>query len=127
MPHTPVHLCLLLALLGSAPGLHAHHGAAAYDQARRVALTATVTAFDWRNPHALLHFVAPGPDGAPVEWTAETAGLVILQRAGWTRHSLEPGDRVTIDGFPARNGSATMILQRVVLPDGRELTNFVPR
>jgi hypothetical protein len=40
---------------------------------------------------------------------------------------LLPGARVTISGHPARNGSPTMILERIVLPDGRTLTNFVPR
>jgi hypothetical protein len=127
MRYTSLRLGLLLLLLLPSAWLHAHHGAAAYDHGRPRTLAATVTAFDWRNPHALIHFTADGSDGHAEAWTAETAGLVILNRAGWTRSSLGPGDRVTIVGFPAKNGSTTMILQRVVLADGRELTNFVPR
>ena len=127
MRYTFVPLCALTALLASSAPLQAHHGAAAYDHGRALTLTAVVSAFDWRNPHALIHFTAHGADGSAAAWTAETAGLVILNRAGWTRHSIQPGDRITVVGFPAKNGSATMILQRVVLADGRELTNFVPR
>jgi hypothetical protein len=112
---------LVLLLLTTAP-LGAHHGAAAYELGTPTTLEATVTAFDWRNPHALIHFTANG-----AEWTAETAGLIILNRAGWTRNSLEPGDRVTVTGFAAKNGSPSMILQRVAFADGRELTTFVPK
>ena len=122
-----MRLTIVAALLaGTTLSLHAHHGAAAYDLAAPVTLAATITRFEWRNPHALIDFTTADVGGAD-GWTAETAGLIILNRAGWTRNSLQPGDRVTIVGFRARNGSASMILQRVVLADGRELNNFVPR
>jgi hypothetical protein len=117
---------LVLLLLLNAP-LRAHHGAAAYDLGTPTTLEATVTAFDWRNPHALVHLTVTGKDGTAASWTAETAGLIILHRAGWTRNSLKPGDRVTVVGFAAKNGSGSMILQRIVFADGRELTTFVPR
>ena len=123
-----LRLAILAALLATAAlPLRAHHGAAAYDLTTPTTLAATVAQFDWRNPHALIHFAAAGKGGATESWTAETAGLVILNRAGWTRNSLNPGDRITIVGFRARNGSGSMILQRVILADGRELNNFVPR
>ena len=125
---TRLRLTALAALLSvAAPALQAHHGAAAYDLTTPVTLTATLTRFEWRNPHALIGFTAAGDEASAGEWTAETAGLIILNRAGWTRNSLEPGARATIVGFRARNGSHSMILQRVILADGRELTNFVPR
>jgi hypothetical protein len=105
--------------------LHAHHGAAAYDAAASVVLDGTVVAFQWANPHALIRVTVDA--GAQTEaWTVETAGLVILVRAGWSKETLRPGDRCTLVGHPARNGSHSMILQRLVLADGRELGNFVP-
>ncbi|HEX9877146.1 MAG TPA: DUF6152 family protein [Gammaproteobacteria bacterium] len=106
------------------PGL-AHHGAVAYDRESTLSLEATITAFDWENPHALIRFETDG-DGTAHEWVAETAGLVILVRAGWNNQTLQPGDRCTVVGHPAKNGSHTMILQRVVLADGRELGNYIP-
>lgn len=118
---------LLLVVMAALP-VWAHHGAAAYDLAAPVTLKATVTLFDWQNPHALITFTAPGTDGgAEQQWTAETAGPVILVRAGWTKQTLKPGDHITIVGQQARNGSRTMLLQKVVLADGRELTSFIPR
>ncbi len=115
-------LLLLTLLLAAAPAA-AHHGAAAFALGTPTTLeSATVTAFDWRNPHALIHFTVKDQ-----KWTAETAGLIILNRAGWTRNSVKAGDQVTIVGFAAKNGSPTMILQRIVFADGRELTTFVPK
>jgi hypothetical protein len=105
----------------------AHHGAAAYDQAESRTLDAVVTTFKWTNPHALIEFEARDAAGTIQHWTAETAGLTILVRAGWSKTVLDSGAHVTITGHPARNGSPTMILERVVLPDGRVLNNFVPR
>lgn len=118
---------LVLALVGSTAPARAHHGAAAYDPGKTVTLKATVTQFEWANPHALIIFAVAGPDGLIEEWSAETAGPVMLVRAGWTKGTLKARDEITIVGQRARNGSRTMLLQRVVLADGRELTSFIPR
>jgi len=111
----------------SVPGLlSAHHGAAAYDRERTISLDATVTAFEWENPHALIRLATADDEGLAQEWIAETAGLVILVRAGWNSATLKPGDSCTVIGHPAKNDSHTMILQRVILADGRELGNYIP-
>jgi hypothetical protein len=116
-----------LAILIASSSLHAHHGAAAFDLAHSTTLRATITRFYWANPHALVSFSAAAADGGSEAWTAETAGPVILVRAGWTKTTLKVGDQVTIVGQPAKNGSRTMLLQRVIFADGRELTSFIPR
>jgi hypothetical protein len=116
----------LLVLCASATGA-AHHGAAAYDLSTTTTLDARVIAFRWVNPHALLTFDAVDEAGAVRRWTAETAGLTILLRAGWSAATLQPGMAVKVTGHAARNGTAAMLLEHVVLPEGRTLTNFVPR
>jgi hypothetical protein len=108
-------------------GLAAHHGSAAYDLSRSQSVTGTVTAFRWINPHGLIELVGRTGDQDGAVWTAETAGLTILVRAGWSKASLAPGMAVTLVGHPARNGEHAMILERVVLEDGRVLGNFVPK
>lgn len=117
---------VLVGGLATASPVGAHHGAAAYDMNRLSTISGLVTAFDWRNPHALLHFEVTNDDGSSTAWTAETAGLVILIRAGWTRDVIKTGDRILVAGHPALNGSDTMLLKRLVLPTGRELTSIVP-
>ena len=117
---------MVTVLLVCTDALVAHHGAAAYETETLTTFAGTVKAFDWRNPHALLHFDVTDETGTTKSWTAETAGLIILVRAGWGRDSLKAGDRVSVIGRRATNGSHTMLLQRVVLPSGQELTSFVP-
>src|SRR5688500_17576459 len=103
MTHSSLLLAAsLLAIVISSPSVYAHHGGAAYDLTQSTTLEATITRFHWANPHALIAFTAPGADGRAEEWTAETAGPVILTRAGWTKTTLRTGDRVTIVGQPAR-------------------------
>ena len=120
-------LCAVIAgLLAGCGSLIAHHGAAAYEAQDLTTLTATVTDFEWRNPHALLHFDVTDDSGAIAKWTGETAGLVILVRAGWRRDVLKAGDRITVVGRRAKNGTSTMLLRRIVLSSGQELNSFAP-
>ncbi len=123
-------MVLMVTILGACAGTSfpaaAHHGAAAFDTERITQLPAVVVELDWRNPHALLRFDVVDESGASSTWTAETAGLVILLRAGWTRDVIKPGDRVVVFGHRAVNGSHTMLLKRLVLPTGRELTSIIP-
>jgi hypothetical protein len=117
---------LAIALTSVTAPAFAHHGAAAYDMSAKTTLQATVTRFEWQNPHALISFDVASETGNIERWTVETAGLVILVRAGWNKGVLKPGDKCTVIGYRAKKGSPTMILQRVVLPDGKELGNFLP-
>ena len=112
-------------LLYSLPA-SAHHGVAAYDATTQTTLEGTVTKFEWENPHALIYFEVTDKVGSVQEWTAETAGLVLLVRAGWNKNSLKPGEHCKIIGNRAKNGSNTMILRSLVLPNGKELSNYVP-
>ena len=124
--HSVMGLTLCALLAATAP-ITAHHGAAAYDLAETRALEAIVTEFKWINPHGLIEFDVRNSAGELQHWTAETAGLAILVRAGWSKTAIQSGARITVSGHPARNGGTTMILERIVLADGRVLNNFVPR
>jgi len=120
---TPMVVMLCLTTIPA----RAHHGAAAYDLTATTTLDATIVAFKWINPHALIEFEALDGTGVIRRWTAETAGLTILLRAGWSATTLQPGMTVRIAGHPARNDTASMLLERVIFSDERTLTNFVPR
>src|SRR5206468_2479578 len=39
----------------------------------------------------------------------------------WTKRSLNPGDRVTVYVFAAKNGAPVGNVQKIVLPDGQEM------
>ncbi len=94
---------LALGALATMP-LYAHHSDSGMDVNTVVTIDGTITEFSWRNPH--IYFVVETQDGngAPVEWTVQMAGIRSISRMGWSADILKPGDRVTIDLHPARDG-----------------------
>jgi hypothetical protein len=100
----------------------AHHGTATYDMGNRVTVKGTVVLFDWSNPHSQLHFDASDDKGNVVHWNLECQPPSILTHAGWTKDTLKPGDKITITFSPAKNGTPVGIFNKVVLPNGQELT-----
>ncbi len=100
-----------------------HHSNVAYEVTKVVTITGVVRAFDWVNPHTWVHVVVDDGKGGTVEWACEGRAPGILSRAGWTRSSLKPGERVTIDMSPAKDGSKVSIIARVTKADGTILSN----
>ena len=109
----------LLAALG-APAL-AHHGNAAYDDNITEFKNATVTKFNWANPHALIDFDAKDAKGNPVHMVVETAAPQALRLIGWSKTSLNAGDVITVRMYVAKNGNPAGRLNKIILADGSEL------
>jgi len=121
----PVLRCIstaaLLTALVIAP-LGAHHSFAAFfDDTKSIEVRGTVTEFRFTNPHGVIT-ITGGPAGAPqATWRAETNAPTLLRRRGWTPTSLKPGDVITIQGWPSRDGKKYIRMQRVVRADGTVL------
>jgi hypothetical protein len=104
---------LILRLLGGSlvsvvaiVPLTAHHSIAAkFDSGRPVTLNGAVTGIDWANPHAHVFINVSDPGGRTANWAIELESTIDLQRSGWSRDSLRPGDLVTVKGIAARDGS----------------------
>ena len=110
---------LLFSVGGAA---YAHHGIASwFDMSRSATVKGTVTGFDWTNPHSYIYLDAKSAKGAAEKWTAEMGSVGMLVRAGWRRSTLKAGDEITLVGKPAKDGTPKMILDKVVMADGREL------
>jgi hypothetical protein len=54
-------------------------------------------------------------------WSAETANVSSLLRRGWRKDSLKPGTEVIIEGSRAKDGTNTVSVRSVRLPDGSKL------
>jgi len=89
------------------PGLTHHSFSAEFDVGRPVEFTGTITRVEWTNPHAWLFMVTEDADGNLEDWAVELLGINTLMRRGLTRDSIKPGDRLSIEGFGARDGSNT--------------------
>jgi len=105
----------------------AHHSFAVhYVGEETVTVSGTVKEFRFRNPHGMIVLDVAADDGSTVEWKIETNSPNILRRRGWSPQSIAAGETVTIEGFPARDGSNSMRVYRVAFPDGRELIGQRP-
>ena len=92
-----------LAMLPAAAQAH-HSFAAFFDPNKSVTITGTVTEFRFTNPHGMVALDVKKPDGTIEQWRAETNAPVVLVRRGWNRDIIKPGQVVTIDGWPSRDG-----------------------
>ena len=115
---------LLAALFVSAPVL-AHHGETNYDTDKLVSVKATVTNFQFINPHAQIYLEAKNDKGEIEKWICEARSPAMLVRnGGWDKTTLKPGDVITAIGFRAKNGANILRLKKIVLADGTELPDL---
>ena len=92
---------VLFAALGGAA--HAHHSQSEFDFRQIVTVEGTVTELRWLSPHARLYVDVVNDAGEVENWNFELPSPTTLMRRGWTRKSLAPGDRVTVNAARARN------------------------
>ena len=98
----------------------AHHSfAAEFDADKRVTLKGTITKVEWMNPHTYFYIDAEDEDGKVVNWAVEGGAPNTLYRQGWKPTSLKVGDRITVVGSRAKNGSNLANAIAFILPDGR--------
>jgi Cu/Ag efflux protein CusF len=111
-------LALITVLaLGARPAL-AHHGGAAFDQTKQQTLIGTVTRMDFVNPHVVVYMNVQNPDGTATEWSGWLTAPNKLQRAGWSKNTLKPGDKITLVGNQQKNGSPVLQIRKVTGPEG---------
>jgi Family of unknown function (DUF6152) len=115
-------LSLSIILVGSlaavTPGFAHHSFAVFFDDSRQIKVTGAVQEFQFRNPHGVIKFTVTDATGAQVTWKAETNSPSILERRGWTKDSLKAGDVITIEGWPARDGSRYLRMRVAHRADG---------
>jgi hypothetical protein len=117
----PVLFAVLLSFLMVPVSMFAHHGNSAYDMSKTITIKATVTKFEYSNPHTQVYFDVTDEKGEVEHWVAETTNPGMLNRVGWTKDSLRPGDQVTLVANPNRVGARVVFLEKVVLANGQEL------
>ncbi len=108
-------------LLAGLPAAAHHSFAAEYDSKAAITIKGTVNKVEWVNPHSWVLVDVVDTDGKTTTWQCETAPPNSLFRQGWTRNSLKKGDQITVEGFRAKDASATMSARSVVMADGKRM------
>ena len=81
----------------------AHHGFdTEYDAKKKVSLTGVVTLVTWTNPHMRVYVDVTDANGKVTNWNLELTSPNTVQRQGWGKNDLKPGDKVNFEGFAGK-------------------------
>jgi hypothetical protein len=84
----------------------AHHSYTRFDMKKTLTLEGTVKDFQWTNPHVWIQLlVRDSATGKDVEWSLESDSPIMLKRRGWTRKSLQVGDKAVAVVHPPKIGT----------------------
>ena len=113
-------LLLAVALASFPAPLPAHH-VWPVNNKKLVTVKGTVMTFDWANPHPMITLSVRSDSGAMEEWKVGGPALNRMEANGWTKTTVKPGDVITGIGYQYTDGQKIVRLERVILPDGKEL------
>lgn len=112
---------IALGILLAAIPLFAHHGGTSlYDTSKEITAGATVTEFQWTNPHVQIGLDVKDDKGKVKHWLLEASSPPVLVNRGWNRKSVQVGDVVKVTFNPAKSGSSVGRLLKLVRADGKE-------
>jgi len=110
---------IVASLLVAAQTAWSHHGSSiSYDTANLWTTWATVTQFNYLNPHPTITFDRAVRDGGVEHWVGELlTNPSVMARQGWTRRrtldALAPGTRVKVTLATSRAGGFSGIVMRI--------------
>lgn len=87
---------------------YAHHGWSSYDSSKVINATGKFTSVSWANPHGSATMVWKGR-----QWHVVLAPTARMEARGLTPAMIAPGKQVTIVGYPRRDGTAEMRIERI--------------
>jgi hypothetical protein len=115
---------LAALVLGGAALAH-HSFSAEFSDDRTDTVEGVISRVLWRNPHVRYEVDVTGEDGTVTTWELQTNATTGLVPMGWTRESIEVGDRVTVEGARARSLEPKLYVNYIeMLEDGQR---FVAR
>src|SRR5262244_4160811 len=109
-------LLMFAAVSLSAVTAYGHHSfAGTYVEDKTVTLDGKVAEFNIRNPHSFISVEVTDKDGKTTRWGGEWGGVTQLSQGGINRFTLKIGDKIVVDGAPARDSADHKVLVRKVV------------
>jgi hypothetical protein len=93
----------------------AHHGWSSYDADKAITVKAPLTDVAWRNPHGTAKVAHEGKT-----WDVILAPVARMESRGLTQAMLGPKSVVTLFGYPRRDGTTEMRIERITV-DGKTI------
>lgn len=87
----------------------AHHGWSSYDAEKVIKVTAPLQSLSWGNPHGTAKVVYQKRT-----WDVILAPVARMEARGLTKEMLAPDKKVTLEGYPRRDGTTEMRIERVI-------------
>jgi hypothetical protein len=112
----------ILATVGAAAiaggAAEAHHSTAMFAWGKEVTIpVATVEKWEWTNPHTFLYVTTP--DGQ--HWAFEGMSPSHLARSGWSKRTVNAGDKIGLVYYPLKDGRKGGFDIVVMLPNGQKM------
>ncbi|MEX1033631.1 MAG: DUF6152 family protein, partial [Cellvibrionaceae bacterium] len=104
----PIVIFLTL-VTGFAPLTMAHHSMSRFDTSREVTIEGVVTKYEWANPHVYIYVEGTNEAGETVEWEIEGTPPAMMYRQGWTRDTIQTGQRISVRGNPEKDPARVTI------------------
>ncbi len=105
--------------LVATPAFAHHPFAAEYDWKKPVTLTGTVQQLNWANPHVEMTIDAKDQAGTSGTWKVELGSPAALQKYNLSKADLKAGDRITVEGWMAKDGTKQVNAKSITLANGR--------
>lgn len=109
------------ALLAAAPAW-SHHSDAGFDGAKTVSVKGTIKLFAWSAPHSEVIVNFKNEKGEDHEIDISTVSPAVLVQQGLSPRDFRRGDQVEVFYHPARDGSLSGLMVKLIGANGKTLT-----
>lgn len=100
----------------------AHHSFSVFNMQEEISITGTVSKVQWTNPHIWIWVDVTDENGEVTTWGLEGMSPNFLARRGWSRTTLQVGDKITVSLRPLVSGEPGGMFMSTVTPDGVALS-----
>jgi hypothetical protein len=112
----------LLVIAAGSTNVFGHHSSAPhFDRDTEITVAGIVTELKFVNPHAYLYFDVE-KDGELIQWRCELSSASRLTRIGWSADMFTVGQKITVNGAPARREDNVCFLNSLTFDDGTVIT-----
>ena len=120
-----IGLAMVTSVLAVSAALAHHSVPGQFDMSKPMTLKGVISKVDWINPHIYVYLDVTDAGGTTATWALSTLPTAMMRRAGLTKETLQgkPGEVVTIDAVPARNGTKNLgWINKITYADGHSIS-----